>query len=233
MRLNLKNVPGEKIIALILLLIFLGGGFHLVREIRQPPPFEAVKQGLAYTLQASSFSFELQASRILKGETMILSEIQGQKAEEGVYVKGTLPLLNADLEIYYLGDQLYRRDTLTKDWVKIPAAGKIGVELLMAELNPLGVLEFLEEEFAAKYAGKAKVGKKKCRVYEVMSRGENKFAEFFWQDFNYILWVDQKGKYIRQAQITAEHRDEPEHDLQILITLGDFNRSFVLEPPVK
>lgn len=66
-----------------------------------------------------------------------------------------------------------------------------------------------------------------------MSRGENKFAEFFWQDFNYILWVDQKGKYIRQAQITAEHRDEPEHDLQILITLGDFNRSFVLEPPVK
>ncbi|MDD2211655.1 MAG: hypothetical protein PHV56_01550, partial [Clostridia bacterium] len=74
---------------------------------------------------------------------------------------------------------------------------------------------------------------KKCRVYELMTKGENKYLELFWQDFNYILWVDKKEGLIRQAQISAEHRDNSQHNLKIVLWLSDFNVPIELKPPVE
>lgn len=232
-KLNLSNLKWKWVAFLLLVIVFLCGIIYLYEEVNKLPPQEAVKQSLLHTLQARSYRFQVQASRLLKGQEIILSDLHGQKNSQGIYLQGTLPLIKADVEIYYVGDTLYRRDPFTKGWVMVPTGGRVGIEELMAELNPLGVFDFLDDNFTVRYAGMEKVGKKKCRVYEVMTRGENKYLELFWQDFNYILWVDKKEKFIRRAQISAEHRDNSEHCLKIVFTLADYNLPLELPSPVQ
>jgi hypothetical protein len=230
---NLRRVKWKWFAFVFLVIAFLYGAGALYQEINKLPPAEAVKQSLLNTWHAQSYRFRVTASRSLAGQEMLLSDLQGEKSSQGIYLQGSLPLIKADVEIYHLGDNIYRRDPFTKGWVVVPAGGRVGIEQLIAELNPLSVFNFVEDNFTAKYVGTERVVGKKCRVYELMTKGENKYLELFWQDFNYILWVDKKEGLIRQAQISAEHRDNSQHNLKIVLWLSDFNVPIELKPPVE
>jgi hypothetical protein len=207
---------------------------YVYEEINRLPPGEAVRQSLDKTLNVGSYRFRVTATRLLEGNEMTLSDLYGQKSSEGIHLQGSLPLIKADVEIYHLGGNIYRKDAYTQGWVVVPDGGRVGTEQLIAELNPLGAFHFTEDNFDdVKYAGKEKVGGQTCRVYEVMTRGENKYLELFWQDFNYIIWVDKKEGLIRQAQVSAEHRDNACHILSINISLSDFNTAIELKAPVE
>jgi negative regulator of sigma E activity len=145
---------------------------------------------------------------------------------------GSLPLIKADVEIYHLGDQMYQKDVYTKKWILIPAQSREGIEQLIAELNPLSIFNFSEDNWEIKEAGKERIDGKGCYVYEVMTRGENKYLQLFWKDFNYILWVDKKEGLLRQAKISAEHRERSDHRLTIEVKLTDYNVPIELTPPV-
>jgi hypothetical protein len=233
MKLNLRSIKWKRFVFILLIFVLLYGTVFLYQEVNKLPPQEAVKQSLLNTLQAQSYRFQVVASRSFEGKETLLSDLHGEKSSQGIYLQGTLPLIKADVEIYHLGDTIYRRDPFTKGWVVIPTGGRVGIEQLIAELNPLGIFDFSDDNFTVRYTGTEKVGKKKCWVYEVMTKGENKYLELFWQDFNYILWVDKKEKFIRRAQISAEHRDNSQHSLKIVFTLDDYNLPLELKPPVK
>lgn len=233
MQIGLWSLKWKGLIFLFSFFLLFYGGRCLYQLATQPTPQEAVQQGLRNILQAENYCFQVQAIRQLKGEESVLSDLQGQKSPEGIYLCGVLPLLNANIEIYYLGETLYRRDPFTQGWVVVPTGGRVGIETLIQELNPLSAFNFPEGNFSVKYTGKERVNRKKCRVFEVMTRGENKYLELFWQDFNYILWIEEKGKFIRQAQITAEHRDDAAHYLKIVCTFDRVNVPLKIQPPVK
>ncbi|MGI6144910.1 MAG: hypothetical protein GX092_04135 [Clostridia bacterium] len=229
---NLKSIKWKWIILAFLLIVILYGGVYFFEELTKLPPQEAIKQSLFNTMHAQNYRFEVKATRIYEGKETLLSDLHGEKGAQGIYLKGTIPLIKADVEIYHLGTTLYRRDPFTKGWVVVPTEGRVGIEQLITELNPLGVFNFPEENLDVKYVGVERVQGKKCRVYEIMTRGENRYLQLFWQDFNYIIWIDRKEGLIRQAQISAEHRDDSQYNLKLLVSFYDFNKEIELKPPI-
>ncbi|QNB46543.1 hypothetical protein BR63_09605 [Thermanaerosceptrum fracticalcis] len=227
---NIKKVPWKWLLVSLLILALGLGGFYLYEEVTQPDPQEAVKQGLVKTLGAKSYRYEAIAKRTLEGKESVLSQVVGEKNHQSVHIKGELPVIKAEVEIYQIGDTMYRRDTTSKGWLKVPAKGRVAFEQLIAEINPLGSFNF-SQIIEVKYAGKEKIGGKTCRVYEVMARGENKFLELYWQDFNYKLWIDRNEGIIRKAEVSAEHRSNSQHLLNISILLSDFNENIEIKEP--
>jgi len=222
-----------KLLAGCLLAAFLAwGSIYIYGELTAPPPKEAVLQGLAKTLNARSCRYRAVAVRVLEGKESVISEINGEKNLRGVHLWGTLPIIKAEVEVYHLGDVLYRRDSLTKGWVSVPGKDRAAVERLIAEINPLGAFHFAEQDnIDARYAGLEKAGGKICRLYEVMARGTNKYMELYWEDFNYRVWIDRQDGFIRRAEIVAEHRDNSRHLLKIEVELKDFNEPVeIMEP---
>lgn len=212
--------------------LIVWAGFFAFDELTQLPPQEAVIQGLAKTINTPSYRYHATASRILDEQETVISEIRGEKNLSGVHLTGNLPIISAEVEVYHLGDTLYRRDSLTAGWVVVPEQGKPAVEQLIAEINPLGAFHFSpEDNIDVKKAGSAKTGGRSCRVYEVMGRGVNEYMALYWQDFNYRLWIDKKDGVIRRAEVLAEHRDNSQHILKIIVELTDFNEDIEIAAP--
>lgn len=230
--LDLKKVPWKWIAALLLAVFLLYAAGYVYDEITQLPPAEVVKQGLTKTVNAQSYRYHAVAIRYLEGKESVISELSGEKNLKGVHLKGHLPIIQAEVEVYHMGDVLYRRDTMTDGWVVVPDKGRLAVEQLIAEINPLGAFHFSEQDtFDVKYVGKESINKNTCRVYEVLGRGVNKFMELYWQDFRYRLWIDKRDGYILKAQVMAEHRDDSQHILNINMELGGFDEPIEIIPP--
>ena len=227
---NVANIPWKWVAAFVVTILLVWGNIYLYEELTRLPPQEAVLQGVNKTINAQSYRYEALAKRILDGQESVISEVRGEKNIKGVHLAGTLPIIQAEIEVYHLGDKMYRRDTFSGGWLEVPVKSRAAAEQLIAEINPLGVFHFVENP-DAKYTGKEKVGQKVCRVYEVIGRGENKFMELYWQDFNYRLWIDQKEGVIRKAEVMAEHRDNSQHQLKVTILLDDLNEPVEVIPP--
>ena len=114
MVLNLKKVPWKGLIILLLCAAIVYGGTLLYEEVTRPDPREAVLQGIGKSLQAQNYRYQAIAKRRLDGQETILSEIWGEKNSQGVHLKGNLPIIGAEVEIYQVADKMYRRDPLTQ-----------------------------------------------------------------------------------------------------------------------
>lgn len=228
---NISKRPWNLIAILLIGLILIYGTFVLYEEITRPQPMDAIQQGLAKTINARSYRYEVTAVHVIDGKEKILSNTRGEKCLQDVHIKAELPIIKADVEIYQIGDTMYRQDTTTKDWLIVSNKGRAAIEMLISEINPLGVFHF-DEFIEVIYTGKEKVNKRKCWAYEIMAKGENKFLELYWKDFNYQLWIDKKEGMIRKAVVTAEHRDKSQHILKVNVLLYDFDESIEIVPPI-
>jgi len=230
MVLNLKKVPWKGLIILLLCAAIVYGGTLLYEEVTRPDPREAVLQGIGKSLQAQNYRYQAIAKRRLDGQETILSEIWGEKNSQGVHLKGNLPIIGAEVEIYQVADKMYRRDPLTQGWLVVSQQGKASLEQLIAELNPLSVFN-PESDFEVRYVGTERVGRIPCRVYEVMTKGENKYVELYWQDFNFRFWLAKKDGYLHKAEIFAEHREDSQHILTVDLTFFDYDEHIEIQPP--
>ncbi|MDD2401401.1 MAG: hypothetical protein PHI90_04385 [Clostridia bacterium] len=231
--LNLKKSKYKWIGIIILLFGLLYGGSYVYEELTRLPPKEAVKIGTENTIRANNYRFRVVSSRVLEGEEVVLSDVYGDRCSRGIHLKGTLPLIQADVEIYHIGENIYRKDSCSENWVKVPARGRVAIEQLIAELNPLESFNFLDNKFEAKYVGKEKVDGRKCYKYEVMTRGENKYLELFWRSFNYIIWIDKNDNLIRKASVIAEHLDNSQHCLNIVVSITDYEELIEIKAPIE
>lgn len=233
--LNLSRKFNRKIVIKWLGLALLAitavfAGTLLYEKLTLPVPEEALRQSLPKTLNTQSCRYQAVAVRVLDGQETVISEVSGEKNLQSVHIKGNLPIVKSEVEVYQFPDAMYRRDSLTKGWLVVPAKGRAAMEQLISEINPMGAFHF-DDAIEVLYAGKEKVGKYSCRIYEVIGRGQNKYLELYWQDFNYRLWVDRKEGYIRKAEIMAEHRDNSQHLLKLTMTLSDYNEVIEIKPP--
>lgn len=229
---NLRKIPLKSFVLLLLAGTLIFAGFFVYEELTKPSPYEAVVQGITQSMQAPNYRYHSVATRILNGEEMVISEIWGERSSQGVHLKGNLPIIEAEVEIYQINDKMYRRDPLTAGWLVVSANGKASMEQLISEFNPLGVFN-VSAEFDVMYSGTAKVNGAACRVYEVMTKGENKYLELYWQDFNYRFWIGKRDGYLHKAEITAEHRDNSLHILTVSINFSDYYEPIELQAPVE
>lgn len=227
---NLSKIPWKWLVAIVLTITLIYGNLYIYDELTKLPPKEAVLQGLAKTLNAQSYTYRAVAQREIEGEKNIISDISGQKNLQGVHIAGKIPLIKAEIEVYQFNDKMYRKDSTSQDWLIVPRKNIASMEQFIAEINPLGIFNFTEN-MEVKYVGKEKVADETCRVYEIMTRGQAKYLELYWNDFNYILWLDRKDGMIRKAQISAEHRDNSQHILTVTVEIADFNKEITITPP--
>ncbi len=225
------NKPWKWLIGVVVTLLLIYANVFIYEELTKLPPKEAVQQGLSKTMASTSYSYRAVAMRTLDGKESVISDVSGEKYLQDVHIKGSLPIIKAEVEVYQVGDTMYRRDVMTHGWLVVPGNGRASMEELIAEINPLGAFHF-SSDFDVRYVGREKVDRQTCRVYEIMTRGQNKFLELYWQDFNYRVWIDRGEGLIRKAEITAEHRDDPRHLLKVSIELKDFNKPLEIKAPV-
>lgn len=228
---NLSRIPWRWVTAVIITILLIFGNTLLFEVLTRLPPDEAVLKALNASSNAGTYTYQVTATRSINDEEQLISDIQGDKGINGVHLVGSLPIVNAQVEIFQIGETVYRKDSYSNDWLIVPQRSKPGLEQLISELNPLASFYF-SDKVDARYVGQERLGKKKCRVYEVMTRGENKFMELYWQEFKYIIWVDKKDEYISKALITAEHRDDSRHTLTVEITFRNYNGDIEITPPV-
>ena len=124
----------------------------------------------------------------------------------------------------------YRKDSINGAWLEIPASDRESLEQLMMELNPLGAF-FFENGMDARFRKREKAGRISCRLFEIITRGENQWMAFFWEDFKYRLWVDTQEGYLRKGEIIAEHRDNSLMGLKIILEFSDYDQSMDIQLP--
>ena len=217
-------------VGILLAVGLVNGGIYLLGEFTRLPPSEEVKQALMKTINAKSYRYSSEAKRTIDKEESIISQVSGEKTLSAIHIKGNLPIIKAEIEAYRFEDKMYRRDSLTKDWVVIPVTSYAVTEQLIAEINPLSVFDF-SEDIDVTYTGTQKVQRRTCRVYEIMKRGENKYLQLYWTDYTFKLWIDKREGVIKKAEVNAEHRDNSRYLLNMTVMLWDFNEPIVIERP--
>ncbi|MEL7624191.1 MAG: hypothetical protein AAGU12_11435 [Clostridiales bacterium] len=234
-----KGLPRRRIYLLagaaaLGLFIFLRFFLWLAGEIPYwgEEPIEIVNTALNEVKMGLSYSYSMEAVEEVDGQRRVLAVLEGRKSGSEAQISGDLPFINGSIELVRKSNQLYRKDALEDRWVKVPLVNLEDLETLMVEINPLSIFSFLDNT-AVEYAGKGKVDGRRCRIYEAMSRGENMWLTFIWQDYNYRIWVDQKEGYLKQGEITAEHRDDSTHRLIVTVKIKDYNQPLTIEAPVQ
>jgi hypothetical protein len=97
-------------------------------------------------------------------------------------------------------------------------------------VNPLGAF-FLEKGMDARLRRREKAGGESCRLFEVLTRGENQWMAFAWEDFKYRLWIDVDDGYLRRGEVVAEHRDHSLTGLKLLMEFSDYDQPVEIQAP--
>jgi hypothetical protein len=196
--------------------------YYLTRDLGVSPE-ETVTQALMKSRNASGCQFTMETWQIQGKQEVLLSKVQGVRDREDAKLYAELPFIGAFVDVYSLDGVLYRKDSISGAWLEIPAGDRESLEQLMMELNPLGAF-FFENGMDARFRRREKVGGESCRLFEILTRGENQWMAFFWEDFKYRLWIDIDEGYLRKGEIIAEHRDNSLMGLKILVEFSDYDQ---------
>lgn len=191
---------------------------------------DAVARALEKSQNAVSCRFTMEAYQIQDKQEILLSRVQGARERMDVKIYAELPFIGAFADIYHVDDVLYRKDSISGTWLEIPASDRESLEQLMMELNPLSAF-FFENGMDARFRKREKAGRIPCRLFEILTRGENQWMAFFWEDFKYRLWIDTREGYLRKGEIIAEHRDNAMMGLKIIVEFSDYDQPMDIRLP--
>ena len=217
-------------VSVLVLLVILVSGIIADWPYRDLTPAEVVSQGIAKIEQGQSYSFTMKAVEIKGDQEKVLTDFSGEVNQGDAKIHGFMPFINAEIDLIRKDQQLFRKDSIDGRWVLIPAVGLENMETFMMEINPLGAFQFINN-MDASYVGKEKVGGRKCRVYEVMTRGEHQLLTYYWHDYNYRLWIDQKDGFLKKGEVIAEHRDNALHTLHVTVDFKNYGKKIRIKAP--
>ena len=224
------NISLKWILLVLVIISIIGGGiFYLNYDPLTPE--EAVNQAITNTLGAESYRYLAFSKRIIQNQEKLLSEVWGEKSGDNVHFTSKLYLVNSEFEYYQVGNNIYRKDVLSSDWLVVENMDLEVTEKLIQEINPLGAFGF-KGPITVDYLGKEKVDNRKCKKYEVLAATENKYLEVWWQNFEYTIWVDSKDQIIKKAEIKAQSKEFADHYLIMGIEFADYNKKIVINPPI-
>lgn len=220
-------------VAAVLLLYLIWSGVSWLRSEmpywgRQPS--EIVTAALDDIKTASSYIYTLETALTEGGQETRLAVFSGAKSGRDARVVGELTFLKTTVEVIRKEDKLYRKDYSDSRWVELPLLSLESLDKLMVEMEPLTIFSFADLA-EAKYAGKEKVDGVKCRVYEIMTRGEHPWLIDYWEDFTYRLWVDQQTGQLVRGEIRADQPGNGARGIVVRLSLGDVGKEITIEAP--
>ena len=208
--------PRAIIIGVFIALLSVAG--WSLREIWQEynlPAEEIVIKAIDNTLEHESYSFQAKAFRQNNDNEEKICSVNGEVNGENAHLYGSIDLVESEFEIYQIGENFYRRDSVDGRWLVIDNLGRETMENLVTEINPLNLLRFASP-FEVEYLGKEVINDKKYRKFEILNYMTDEYLTYDWQNILLRIWVDKKG-YIYRAEVVANEKDEPQKRLTLQV----------------
>ena len=119
-------------------------------------------------------------------------------APDKIHIRGTMQ--KTPLEFIHIAGETYMKDPWSEDWLTIPESSLSLTELFIAELNPLGNLDFkgIQE---IKSLGRQKVEGRSMAGLEIKPLLNNALLESRYRDFIVQVWIDPETLYICSATL--------------------------------
>ncbi|MDO7788396.1 hypothetical protein P6N53_14305 [Desulforamulus aquiferis] len=217
--------PIAVVLGVLIFVLVLGGMFFSSRsQIDAQKTFDTA---LYNTFASKSFRFTVESK--LLGENEFYSKVEGERVmPDKVHIKGTI--LKTPVEFTQIQNNTYMRDPFSGKWITLNDVRMSQAELFVTELNPLSNFNFKDIPELS-YRGEEQINGETLLAYELRPNVENIFLEEQFNDFFYKVWVDPKGKTIRQATIRANKTLGDVNGLEIFIKMWDYNRNLKIDIP--
>jgi hypothetical protein len=215
----------KKRLLLIIVAVIIIGGF-IIHQFWRPDPGELVTSALERLNSAESFRYNVSQHQWVDGKDRVLTQIQGEKGGGNVRITGQL--VGSEVEMILIGDSLYNRDPVTKNWIRFnstPAAQ----EVFLAELDPLSSLQF-KELGEVKLSGQQKLDREKVWVCELKPSVQNQIMEEFWADFSYTIFISKSKKTVVKVIIQAINKEKAE-PMSMTLQFKDIGEKIVIQTP--
>ena len=218
--------------ALAVLWLLVSGIRWLVGEMAYwgREPGEIVTAALEQLAAADSYTYVLETALREGDQETPLAVFSGVKNGEDAWVKGQLAFLDTTVEMVRKDGQLYRREAAEGRWVRLPFFTLEILDQLMVEMVPTAIFSF-SDFTEARFAGREKRDGVRCRVYEVMTKGEHPWLVDYWENFNFRFWIDQSGGQLVQGEVQADQPGNGARGIMVRLALGDFNVPVKIQGP--
>lgn len=179
-------------------------------------------------LELKSYRYSLDSGFTIDQRKEVISRVAGEKQGGNTHIKGEM--VNTEIDIYYIDRTIYNYDATSDKWLVIESSSQNSAELLISELNPLSNFPLKETGLVEKQ-GFEKVNGTECLVVKCEPGLENQLLETLWCNFEYVIWIDYKDRWINKAVLNAENKQSPGTMLRIEAQFSDFNEKISIVPP--
>ncbi|MDD4570966.1 MAG: hypothetical protein PHN47_00540 [Clostridia bacterium] len=221
------------LIFLLIVMILAGGTYVWQSNANMSPTAasEIAASAIDKLLNAQSLGYSTESLLTVNGQQICYGTIEGEKADKDTY-HAWGNILGSEIDIYQIGNNTYRLDELTHQWLVVPDNPFAKESMLIAEIDPaanfyfssLGTVAYLEAE---------DVNGAKCYKLSLSPVLSDEWIQKYFTNINYTLWVDQKTGYLLKALITADTENNgTKGTLSIISEFSDYGESFDIEAPV-
>ncbi|MEW5952676.1 MAG: hypothetical protein AB1815_02815 [Bacillota bacterium] len=183
-------------------------------------------RSLSQTAATESFRYKMQ---VAVGREDWVSSVEGERvAPDRIHIRGTMQ--KTPLEFIHISGITYMKDPWSEGWLTIPESSLSLTELFIAELNPLGILDFkgIQE---IKSLGRKKVAGEVLTGLEIKPLLKNALLESGYRDFLVQVWVDPRTCYIRSATLEGAGSGGEADKIVIKLEIWDYNSKLEINKP--
>ena len=207
------------LIVLIIITVIKGQGNRL-------PPEALFARAMQETAAADTFRYRMEVGI---GREEKVSQVEGERvAPDRIHIRGTMQ--KTPLEFIHIEGTTYMKDPWSEGWLTIPESSLNMAELFVAELNPLGNLDFKEIP-EIKHLGQKKVNGKQLAGVELKPIINNPLLSTQYDTFIVHVWIDPHSMFIHNATIEGTGNGAGDK-IRIYLELWDFNSKIkIVQPP--
>lgn len=189
-------------------------------------PQTLFETSLQKTLQSSSYCYSIEVKQ--NGQELV-SQVKGERIEpDRVHIKGQM-LQSRNVEFTQLEDMTYMKDPWSGQWITLEGTNMAQAELFFMELNPMSLFE-LKDVTGVTALKKEKVDGSQTILLELRPTVNNRFFDYQYVDYHYLVWVDRKQEYIKKA-IVETMLPGGQKGLVVEMKFWNFNAPLDIEKP--
>ncbi len=212
--------------SIVVLGIVLIGGLIALFADNDVDPQTLFETSLQKTLQSSSYCYSIEVKQ--NGQELV-SQVKGERIEpDRVHIKGQM-LQSRNVEFTQLEDMTYMKDPWSGQWITLEGTNMAQAELFFMELNPMSLFE-LKDVTGVTALKKEKVDGSQTILLELRPTVNNRFFDYQYVDFHYLVWVDRKQEYIKKA-IVETMLPGGQKGLVVEMKFWNFNAPLDIEKP--
>jgi len=187
-------------------------------------------EAMERSFKAESYRFFSKSTLFIGEEKREFSIIEGTKSgPQNRHAQGNM--LGTPVNIYALGQTVYRQDPLTGRWQTLSPAEIPDTLLLLDELFPSVNFKF-SNIGEVQFLGKEKLDGRNCLKLHFSPVMEDEWINRYFHNITYTVWLYGRNPHIIKAVITGISKENTSVSLTIESHFTDFGKEIKLAPPV-